>query len=93
MERVIFLLGDGAFITLYFIFTYNPQYIIDYDLDLFGLAGIMLVDALLYIIRGIRMYCYGPNEGVANDGVNPENADNEKERKPKYNKYDYDVNE
>ena len=90
MERVIFFLGDGAFITLYFIFTYNPQYIIDYDLDLFGLAGIMLVDALLYVIRGIRMFCYGPNEGIANEGsINPEIN----EKGPKKNKYDYNVDD
>jgi len=49
----------------------------------------MLVDAFLYVIRGIRMYCYGPHEGVANDGsVNPELND---ERKPKYSNNKYDV--
>ena len=24
----------------------------------------MAVDSLLYVIRGIRMFCYGPHEGV-----------------------------
>ena len=64
MERVIFFLGDGTFISLYFIFTYKETAITDYDLDLFGLASIMFLDALLYIVRAIRMYCYGPMEGV-----------------------------
>ena len=87
MERVIFFLGDGAFITLYFIFTYKPVYITDHDLDLFGLAGIMTLDTLLYIIRAIRLYCYGPHEGVGD--VAPE-EEREKERRPKVNKYDYE---
>ena len=70
MERIIFLLGEGAFISLYFIFTYKPKYITKTDLDFFFLAGIMIVDVLFYIIRGIRMYCYGPGEGTVE--VNPE---------------------
>ena len=49
---------------IYFIFTYKPSYITDYDLDLFMLAFVMALDALLYIVRGIRMFCFGAHEGV-----------------------------
>ena len=92
MERVIFFIGDGAFITLYFVFTYKPVYITDYDLDLFLLAGVMFVDAFLYIIRGIRLFCYGPHEGVGD--VSPEDDHlAKKSPRAKPNKYDYSSGE
>lgn len=61
MERVIFFLGEALFIILYYIFRYNPSYITGYDLDVYGLGGIILIDFILYFIRAIRLFCYGAN--------------------------------
>lgn len=59
VERIIFLLGDGAFLTMFFLFKEEPSAITDNDLDFFILAMILGVDIVLYIVRGIRMFCYG----------------------------------
>jgi hypothetical protein len=71
LERVVFVLGDGVFLALYYLFKYKPEYITDYDLDLFGLAGVLGLDFMLYLVRGGKLFCYGVNEGVA--PINPEN--------------------
>jgi len=70
MERIVFFLGDGAFITLYYIFNFQSSYITQYDLDFFGLAGIIAIDLLLFMFRGGRLMCYGADEGRVE--VNPE---------------------
>ena len=70
LERVIFGLGDGAFLTIYYIFKYGPSYITTYDLDFFGLGGGLVIDLVLYIVRGSRLFMYGASEGRAD--VNPE---------------------
>ena len=91
MERVVFFLGDGAFLTLFYIFKYHPEYITQYDLDFFGLAGIMILDILLYLVRGGKLMCYGKSEGQAE--VNPEPAE-EGNESPKFekkvNRYEHD---
>lgn len=93
VERVVFFIGDALFVALYFLFTYQPSYIADYDLDLFGLAALMAIDAVLYVVRGIRMYCFGAYEGVAE--VNPESSfeSPKPKEKGKYNKYEHDSGE
>jgi hypothetical protein len=68
MERIIFGLGEAAFLTNYFIFKYGPQYIGSYDLDFFFLGFVLFIDILLYVVRACRMVCYGVNE---NSEVNP----------------------
>lgn len=93
VERVIFFIGDALFVALYFLFTYQPSYIADYDLDLFGLAVLMAIDAVLYVVRGVRMYCFGAYEGVAE--VNPESSfeSPKPKEKARYNKYEHDSGE
>ena len=69
LERIIFFLGEAAFITLYYIFRYRASYITQYDLDFYGLGAILLIDLLLYFVRTIRLACYGRHEG--SNAVNP----------------------
>jgi hypothetical protein len=52
-------LGEGAFLAIYYIFTFAPNYITTYDLDFFGLAGVIAIDLLLYLVRGFRLMTYG----------------------------------
>ena len=59
LERIIFFVGEGIFLALFFIFKYKPEYITDYDLDFFGLAIIMGLDFIAFLVRGIKLYCYG----------------------------------
>lgn len=70
-ERIIFIIGEAAFLTIYFLFKYGPSLITDYDLDFLLLAGVLLLDVLLYFVRAIRMCCYGFHEGKT-DNI-PEN--------------------
>jgi hypothetical protein len=58
-ERIIFLLGEAIFVTLFSIFLFNPQYIQDYDLDLFGLALVLLIDVIFVIVKLVRLIKYG----------------------------------
>lgn len=73
MERIIYFLGEAAFLALFFLFKYKPQYISDYDIDFFVLGGILLFDTLLYLIRTIKLACYGAHEG--SNVVNPEGGE------------------
>ncbi len=93
MERVIFGLGDAAFLTIYYLFKYGPTYITDYDIDFFGFGGILVIDLVLYTIRGARLFMYGANEGRAD--VNPEVLpDTSSPRiEKKVNKYEHDSGE
>lgn len=59
LERVIFGLGEAAFLANFFIFKYKPEYIQSYDLDFFFLGFVLLIDVFLYLIRAIRIGCYG----------------------------------
>ena len=47
----------------------------------------MALDSLLYVVRAIRMFCYGPNEGV--EGVAPEKGEGSP-KLPGKSKYDFD---
>lgn len=67
MERIIFIVGEAAFLALFYIFRYqSTNYIVSYDLDFFLLAVVLLIDVLLYFVRTMRMVCYGANEGSPN---------------------------
>ena len=56
VERVIFCVGEAAFLILYFIFTYNPQAMIDSNLDFFFFLFVIYMEVTLYIVRGVRKY-------------------------------------
>ena len=84
IERIVFFLGEAFFLTLFFIFKYKPVYITDYDLDFFGLTIVILIDFFVYLIRGIRLMCYGESEGQV--GVNPETNRNSPSPRVKPNK-------
>lgn len=71
MERIVFILGEAAFLAIYYIFKYGTDYITQYDVDFFGLGGVLLIDLVLYLIRTTRLICYGGNEGT-DKAVNPE---------------------
>jgi len=62
MERVVFIIGEAAFLALFYLFKYqNSNYIVSYNLDFFLLGGVLLMDALLFFFRAIRLACYGNN--------------------------------
>jgi hypothetical protein len=48
---------------------------------------VLLIDILLYLVRGCRVGCYGVNESSE---INPETAAPEGKKKEKLNKYDHD---
>lgn len=88
LERIIFGLGEAAFLANFFIFKYHPEYIQNYDIDFFLLSFILIIDIVLYLVRACRLGCYGVNE---NAEVNPETMLKENIKKPeKINKYDHD---
>jgi len=76
MERIIFILGEAAFLSLYYLFKYEKDnYIYSYNLDFFLLGAVLLMDTILYFVRTIRLVCYGSNEGkpnTTNNLVQPE---------------------
>jgi hypothetical protein len=57
MGRVWYAIGEAAIITLYCLFlwgfdvTTGVSYIYTYDLDLFIIAGIILLDLIYYVAR------------------------------------------
>jgi len=65
LERIIYGLGEAAFLALFYIFQYGATYITDYDLDFCLLAFVIMIDLLLYLVRGIRLGIYGVSEGRA----------------------------
>ena len=98
-ERVFFVIGEGLFLALFFLFKYGPSYITDYDLDFFILAFILVMDVMVYFVRAVRMCCFGFHEGKAE--VHPEEDGYEKPYKAtlppvkssprvKRNKYEHD---
>jgi hypothetical protein len=62
MERIIFGLGEAAFLANYFIFKYRVEYIQSYDLDFFFLGFVLLIDILFYLVRACKIGCNGANE-------------------------------
>lgn len=86
LERVLFGLGEAAFLANFFIFKYRPEYIQSYDLDFFFLGFVLLIDIFLYLIRAIRIGCYGTAES---NEVNPEIL-NPTKKPEKVNKYEHD---
>ena len=91
LERIIFFLGDAVLLTLFFIFKYHNEYITAYDLDFFGVAGVMALDFLLYLVRGGKLFCYGQSEGTSE--VHPEPVGQDSSARVKKNKYEHDSGE
>ena len=99
LERVIYILGEAAFLALYYLFKYKPSYVTDYDLDVYALGGVILIDAVLYFIRTLKMICYGVHEGSS--VVNPEDtqdvelkeSSSPKALEKKKSKYEHDSGE
>lgn len=58
-ERIIFGLGEGVIIALFGLYLYKSSYIEMYDLDFFGIGGVLLVDLIFYIVKAIRLAKYG----------------------------------
>ena len=50
-ERVLFILSECTFITLYTLFISNSTYINTYNLDLFGIAIIILIELIVILLR------------------------------------------
>jgi len=46
-------------ITLFSLFIFNPDYILQYDLDLIGLAIVIVLDILLFLPKLVS-YCRNP---------------------------------
>lgn len=86
LERVLLGLGEAAFLANFFIFKYRAEYIKSYDVDFFFLGFVLLIDVLLYLIRAVRVGCYGTAE---NNEVNPETA-NPAKKSQKVDKYEHD---
>jgi hypothetical protein len=90
MERVIFGLGEAAFLAVFYLFKYDSSDLLSYDLDFFLLGFIILIDLILYFARGISLGVYGTvSKDIAE--VNPE--PNSNSRSPmavekRANKYD-----
>lgn len=63
MERIVFILGECAFIALIELFKYAPDYITQYELDFFLLGSILFLDILLYLVKTIKLACSGSSEG------------------------------
>lgn len=70
-ERVLFILSEAAFITLYTLFLTNSSYISTYNLDFFALALIILIEILVILMR----MCYKCNSKTEADSeINPEDT-------------------
>ena len=68
-ERVLFILSESTFITIYTLFLTNSSYISTYNLDLFGLAIIILIELLVIILR---MYYKCTHKTEDDSQINPE---------------------
>jgi hypothetical protein len=67
-ERVLFILSECTFITLYTIFITNSSYINTYNLDLFGI-GIMIFIELIVVLLRVCYKCTHKTE--ADSEINP----------------------
>ena len=78
MGRISYVIGECLIMALYCLFvwgfdaTTGESYIIKYDLDLFIIAAIILIDMVYYIARIIRAI-----KNRKNDAVNPEEKSEE----------------
>jgi len=68
-ERVLFILSESTFITLYTLFLTNSTYISTYNLDFFGLTIIILIELIVIILR-IYYKCTHKTEDDSQ--INPE---------------------
>jgi len=69
MERIIFGLGESAFLAVFYLFKYDSSDLLSYDLDFFLLGFIILIDLLLYFVRAIILGVYGVSKDLLE--VNP----------------------
>lgn len=70
LERVFFIIQEGVLITVYSLFIFQSSYIKDYNLDLLGLALVILLEILLFIPKLVH-YCKNGEE-EEDPQVNPE---------------------
>lgn len=69
-ERILFIVQEGVLITLFSLFIFNPQYIFNNNLDLFGMALAILIDLLLFIPKLVST-CKSAEE-EEDPAINPE---------------------
>lgn len=69
-ERVLFIIQEGVLITLFSLFIFNTQYLFDNNLDLFGLAIVILADLLLFIPKLVSTCKSAEDE--EDPAINPE---------------------
>lgn len=61
-------IGEGAAITIYSLYLFDITHLMDYEIDFLGLALILLLDILIFVIRLIGWLAYGK---ISADKVNP----------------------
>lgn len=61
--RILFILGECCLITIFSMFLFQVTYIVDFHLDLFLVAAVLLLD-MIYYIAEIVYYC---KNGVPKD--------------------------
>ena len=62
VERIVFSLGELAFILNYFLFKYAPSLVAEHHVDFVLLTIVLGIDFGLYSVRVVQVCCYGLRE-------------------------------
>ena len=82
-ERLVFIIDEAVLLVVFSCFLFNPQYIYNNNLDLLGLAIVILLDLLLFIPKLVS-HCKNDEE-QSDPEVNPEKESPRSPRKrPSY---------
>lgn len=99
-ERIVFVVGEAAFIALIELFKYAPDYVTQYELDFFLLGSVLLLDFLLYLVKAIKLGCSGSSEGQVEikpeetpKAASPKTASPKPKETLKVSKYEHDSGE
>jgi hypothetical protein len=58
-ERVLYVLEEAIAITIFSLFLFKSEYITSYDIDFIGLAVILILEVIYYLIKIVNLVKYG----------------------------------
>lgn len=68
-ERILFGLGEAIAIVIFSMYLFDVTDLMKYELDFIGLAVILFLDLMIFIIRFIGWMCYGKRLGVVTNNI------------------------
>lgn len=80
VERIFVIVQDGLIIAILNIMVFNFQYILDYHIDFYALAIVLVIEVIEVLIKFIMFCKKGSDDDDEEAAVSPEKEGREKER-------------